>query len=113
MIVRFIERAPPLHVQANRSKSEEAWPHQKRVPEYDIHRRCRYRHKLDMLFAAYLRASISIATFVYNTQPFMLVIMGAVFLSEHLTPLKAWPVSSCLQRNVHNRAGQTRYGVYR
>ena len=38
-----------------------------------------------LLFAAYPRASISIATAVYNTQPFMLVAMGAVFLSERLT----------------------------
>lgn len=38
-----------------------------------------------LLFAAYPRASISIATAVYNTQPFMLVAMGAFFLSERLT----------------------------
>ena len=38
-----------------------------------------------LLFAAYPRASISIATAVYNTQPFMLVAMGALFLSERLT----------------------------
>lgn len=43
------------------------------------------------LFAAYPRASISIATAVYNTQPFMLVIMGAIFLGERLTLTKlAW-----------------------
>ena len=41
-----------------------------------------------LLFAAYPRASISIATAVYNTQPFMLVIMGALFLSERLTIAK-------------------------
>ena len=35
-----------------------------------------------LLFAAYPRASISIATTVYNTQPFMLVALGAVFLAE-------------------------------
>lgn len=38
-----------------------------------------------LLFAAYPRASISIATAVYNTQPFMLVAMGALFLGERLT----------------------------
>lgn len=38
-----------------------------------------------LLFAAYPRASISIATAVYNTQPFMLVGLGALFLSERLT----------------------------
>jgi drug/metabolite transporter (DMT)-like permease len=35
-----------------------------------------------LLFAAYSRASISIATVVYNTQPFMMVAMGALFLRE-------------------------------
>lgn len=38
-----------------------------------------------LLFAAYPRASISIATAVYNTQPFMLVGLGALFLGEKLT----------------------------
>ncbi len=37
------------------------------------------------LFAAYPRASISIATAVYNTQPFMLVAMGTIFLKERPT----------------------------
>lgn len=41
-----------------------------------------------LLFAAYPRASISIATAVYNTQPFMLVGLGALFLSEKLTAAK-------------------------
>ncbi|MFP4592416.1 MAG: DMT family transporter [bacterium] len=41
-----------------------------------------------LLFAAYPRASISIATAVYNTQPFMLVGLGALFLSERLTAAK-------------------------
>jgi len=35
-----------------------------------------------LLFAAYPRASISIATAVYNTQPFMLVGLGRLFLGE-------------------------------
>ena len=44
-----------------------------------------------LLFAAYPRASISIATAVYNTQPFMLVALGALFLGERLTAMKlAW-----------------------
>ena len=41
-----------------------------------------------LLFAAYSRASISIATAVYNTQPFMLVGLGRLFLGEKLTPAK-------------------------
>jgi drug/metabolite transporter (DMT)-like permease len=40
------------------------------------------------LFAAYSRASISIATAVYNTHPFMLVALGAVVFSERLTLTK-------------------------
>jgi len=44
-----------------------------------------------LLFAAYSRASISIATAVYNTQPFMLVGLGTVFFAERLTTGKlAW-----------------------
>src|SRR5690606_12989736 len=38
-----------------------------------------------LLFAAYSRASIGIATAVYNTQPFMLVALGAIFLGERIT----------------------------
>lgn len=41
-----------------------------------------------LLFAAYSYASISIATAVYNTQPFMLVGLGALFLGEKLTVSK-------------------------
>jgi drug/metabolite transporter (DMT)-like permease len=44
-----------------------------------------------LLFAAYSRASISMATAVYNVQPFMLVCFGAIFLGERLTAAKlAW-----------------------
>lgn len=44
-----------------------------------------------LLFAAYSRASIGIATAVYNTQPFMLVGLGALFLGEKITLDKmAW-----------------------
>lgn len=44
-----------------------------------------------LLFGAYGRASISIATTVYNTQPFMLVGLGALFFGERLTAQKlAW-----------------------
>ena len=38
-----------------------------------------------LLFAAYSRASISMATTVYNTQPFMLVALGAVVFRERIT----------------------------
>jgi len=41
-----------------------------------------------LLFAAYSRASISITTAVYNTQPFMLVALGRLFLGEKWTPAK-------------------------
>ena len=41
-----------------------------------------------LLFAAYPRASIAIATTVYNTQPFMLVALGALFFAERLTLAK-------------------------
>ena len=38
-----------------------------------------------LLFASYSRASIAIGTAVYNVQPFMLVILAALFLGEKLT----------------------------
>lgn len=41
-----------------------------------------------LLFSAYTSASISIATAVYNTQPFMLVGFGALFFSERVTATK-------------------------
>jgi drug/metabolite transporter (DMT)-like permease len=44
-----------------------------------------------LIFASFSHASISIATAVYNTQPFMLVGLGALFFSERLTATKlAW-----------------------
>lgn len=43
-----------------------------------------------LLFAAYSQASISIATAVYNTQPFMLVGLGWLFLGEKLTKAKVF-----------------------
>lgn len=44
-----------------------------------------------LLFAAYSRASISMATAVYNTQPFMLVGLGALVLRERVTvSVLAW-----------------------
>lgn len=44
-----------------------------------------------LLFAAYSRASIGVATAVYNVQPFMLVMLGALFLGERITLNKmAW-----------------------
>ncbi|EBU8131907.1 DMT family transporter [Salmonella enterica subsp. enterica] len=41
-----------------------------------------------LLFAAYPRASISIATAVYNVQPFMLVGLGALLFGERITANK-------------------------
>jgi drug/metabolite transporter (DMT)-like permease len=41
-----------------------------------------------LIFASFSRASISIATAVYNTQPFMLVVLGALLFSERLTANK-------------------------
>jgi len=38
-----------------------------------------------LLFAAYSRASISMATTVYNTQPFMLVALGVLVLRERIS----------------------------
>ncbi|CAN7714098.1 DMT family transporter [Variovorax sp. LjRoot290] len=41
-----------------------------------------------LIFASFSRASISIATAVYNTQPFMLVALSALFFGERLTATK-------------------------
>ncbi|MEO5323802.1 DMT family transporter [Mesorhizobium sp. CC13] len=41
-----------------------------------------------LLFAAFPRASISIATAAYNTQPFMLVALGALLFGERITLAK-------------------------
>lgn len=50
-----------------------------------------------LLFGAFSRASISMATAVYNTQPFMLVAFGALFLGERMTPAKlGWLLVSFL-----------------
>jgi drug/metabolite transporter (DMT)-like permease len=38
-----------------------------------------------LLFAAYSRASISMATVAYNTQPFMLVVLGVIVFRERIT----------------------------
>ncbi|MBP2235896.1 drug/metabolite transporter (DMT)-like permease [Sinorhizobium kostiense] len=46
-----------------------------------------------LLFAAYPRASISIATMVYNTQPFMLLGLGAFYLGERITGSKLFWLS--------------------
>ncbi|NWC93133.1 MULTISPECIES: DMT family transporter [unclassified Pseudomonas] len=44
-----------------------------------------------LLFESYARASISISTAVYNVQPFLLVMLAAVFLGEKITVQKlAW-----------------------
>ncbi|MDE1181542.1 DMT family transporter [Paraburkholderia sp.] len=46
-----------------------------------------------LLFASYSRASISMATAVYNTQPFMLVALGAIVFRERITAsIVAWLV---------------------
>ncbi|PDT17123.1 EamA family transporter [Rhizobium sp. J15] len=41
-----------------------------------------------LLFASYSHATISVATTVYNTQPFMLLVLGALFLGEKITAAK-------------------------
>lgn len=41
-----------------------------------------------LLFAAYSRLSIGLATLVYNTQPLMLVLMSMLFLGEKVTRTK-------------------------
>ncbi|MEB0189611.1 DMT family transporter, partial [Pseudomonas sp. Bout1] len=41
-----------------------------------------------LLFESYSRASIAISTAVYNVQPFMLVMLAAVFLGEKITVQK-------------------------
>lgn len=47
------------------------------------------------LFAAYADTSISLATIIYNTQPFMLVLLGGLFLGERITATKfGWLVIS-------------------
>lgn len=50
-----------------------------------------------LLFAAYSQASIAIGTAVYNTQPFIYVGLGAIFLGERITPTKVmWLVLAFL-----------------
>jgi drug/metabolite transporter (DMT)-like permease len=41
-----------------------------------------------LLFGSYSYASISIATTIYNTQPFMLLVFGAVMFGERITAAK-------------------------
>ncbi|GAA4356018.1 DMT family transporter [Variovorax defluvii] len=41
-----------------------------------------------LIFASFSRASISVAIAVYNTQPFMLIGLGALFFSERITATK-------------------------
>lgn len=67
-----------------------------------------------LLFAAYPRASISIATAVYNTQPFMLTGLGVLLFSERLTPAKLmWLVLAFLGvlLIVQTRAGASTAGT--
>lgn len=57
-----------------------------------------------LLFASYSHASISIATTVYNTQPFMLLALGAAFLGEKITGTKLfW---ACLRGHDGDRRGE-------
>lgn len=41
-----------------------------------------------LLFAAFPKASVAMATAVYSTQPFMLLVFGALFLGERVTVAK-------------------------
>ena len=41
-----------------------------------------------LMFESFSRASISVAIAVYNTQPFILVGLGAIFFSERITATK-------------------------
>lgn len=65
-----------------------------------------------LLFGSYSRASIAIGTAVYNVQPFLLVLLGALFLGEKVTAQKlAWLGVSFLGMlaivSAHGEAGQT------
>jgi len=64
-----------------------------------------------LLFGSYSRASIAIGTAVYNVQPFLLVLLGALFLGERVTAQKlAWLGISFLGMlaivSAHGEAGQ-------
>lgn len=64
-----------------------------------------------LLFGSYSRASIAIGTAVYNVQPFLLVLLGALFLGEKVTAQKlAWLGVSFLGMlaivSAHGEAGQ-------
>ena len=71
-----------------------------------------------LLFSAFSRASISIATAVYNTQPFMLVGFGALFFSERLTMTKltwlgiAFVGMLLIVQTGLMRAGGCRHGLF-
>ena len=52
-----------------------------------------------LLFQSYSMASISVSTAVYNTQPFMLVMFGAVFFGEKLTANAASAALACANRS--------------
>ncbi|OWP51068.1 DMT family transporter [Pseudomonas nitroreducens] len=64
-----------------------------------------------LLFGSYSRASIAIGTAVYNVQPFLLVLLGALFLGEKVTAQKlAWLGLSFIGMlaivSAHGEAGQ-------
>ncbi len=67
-----------------------------------------------LLFAAYPLASISTATVIYNTQPFMLVILGALFLGEKLTASKLFWLAIAFAGvflMAHKAPGTVSYGA--
>lgn len=64
-----------------------------------------------LLFGSYSRASIAIGTAVYNVQPFLLVLLGALLLGEKVTAQKlAWLGVSFVGMlaivSAHGEAGQ-------
>ncbi|WP_440465754.1 DMT family transporter [Pseudomonas sp. YH-1] len=64
-----------------------------------------------LLFGSYSRASIAIGTAVYNVQPFLLVLLGALFLGEKVTAQKlVWLGVSFVGMlaivSAHGEAGQ-------
>lgn len=61
-----------------------------------------------LLFAAFPLASISVATTVYNTQPFILVMFGALFFGERITAIKVmWLVLAFLGVVALVESGET------
>ena len=59
-----------------------------------------------LLFAAYSRASISMATAVYNTQPFMLVALGALVFRERISDVDGGLAGGRVHRPRVRREGR-------